>query len=58
VISHLIYASRADDVTTVVVDGNVLMRDGEVLTLDLPAIRVNVNRIAREIAGALLPAGE
>jgi 5-methylthioadenosine/S-adenosylhomocysteine deaminase len=58
VISHLIYASRADDVTTVVVDGNVLMRDGEVLTLDLPAIRVNVHRIAREIAGALLPAGE
>lgn len=34
VISHLVYAARANDVTTVVVDGHVLMRNSDVLTLD------------------------
>jgi 5-methylthioadenosine/S-adenosylhomocysteine deaminase len=58
VISHLVYAARADDVTTVVVDGHVLMRNGDVLTLDPSPIRTNARRIAREIAAALLPPGE
>jgi 5-methylthioadenosine/S-adenosylhomocysteine deaminase len=55
VISHLVYAARADDVATVVVDGKVVMRNGEVLTLDLPAIRSQVRRIAEKIAAALPP---
>lgn len=58
VISHLVYAARADDVTTVVVDGHVLMRNSDVLTLDPSTIRTNARRIAREIAAALLPLGE
>jgi 5-methylthioadenosine/S-adenosylhomocysteine deaminase len=58
VISHLVYAARADDVATVVVDGKVVMRNGEVLTLDLPAIRAKARRIAQEIAAALRPSGE
>ena len=35
--SHLVYASRGDDVQTVVVNGRVLMRDRKMLTLD-PAV--------------------
>jgi 5-methylthioadenosine/S-adenosylhomocysteine deaminase len=53
VISHLVYAARADDVTTVVVDGKVVMLNGDVLTLDLRTIRTKARRIAREIAAAL-----
>jgi len=58
VISHLVYAARADDVTTVVVDGKVVMRNGDVLTLDLETIRTQVRHIARQIAAALLPPGD
>jgi 5-methylthioadenosine/S-adenosylhomocysteine deaminase len=58
VISHLVYAARADDVTTVVVDGKVVMRNGDVRTLDLRTIRTQVRHIARQIAAALLPPGE
>ena len=56
VTSHLVYAARADDVTTVVVDGKVVMRNGHVLTLDLRTIETKARRIAREIAAALRPA--
>ena len=56
VISHLVYAARADDVTTVVVDGKVVMRNGDVLTLDLQTIQAKARRIAREIAAVLRPA--
>ena len=58
VISHLVYAARADDVTTVVVDGKVVMRNGDVSTLDLETIRAQVRHIARQIAAALLPPGD
>ena len=58
VISHLVYGARADDVTTVVVEGKVVMRDGQVRTLDLGTIRANAQRIASKIAAALLPPGE
>jgi 5-methylthioadenosine/S-adenosylhomocysteine deaminase len=37
-ISHLVYATRGDDVTTTIVNGRVLMRDRKVLTLDEPAV--------------------
>lgn len=55
-ISHLVYAARADDLATVVVDGKVVMRNGEVLTLDRLTIRANARRIAGEIAAAFRPA--
>ena len=37
-ISHLVYATRGDDVTTTIVNGTVLMRDRKMLTLDEPAV--------------------
>jgi 5-methylthioadenosine/S-adenosylhomocysteine deaminase len=38
-VSHLVYAARASDVRHTVCDGNVLVRDGEVTTLDEPRVR-------------------
>ena len=38
-VSHLVYAARGSDVRHTVCDGAVLMRDGEVLTLDAEAVR-------------------
>ncbi|MFC5368011.1 amidohydrolase [Salinirubrum litoreum] len=47
-VSHLAYAVRGSDVRHTVCDGDVLMRDREVLTLDAEAVR----RRAREAASA------
>jgi len=38
-VSHLAYAARGSDVRHTICDGAVLMRDGEVLTLDAEAVR-------------------
>jgi hypothetical protein len=43
-------------IATVVVDGNVVMLNGDVLTLDLRTIQAKARRRAREIAAALRPA--
>ena len=47
--SHLAYAAGAEDVDTVVVDGQVLMHGRRVLTLDGAAITADVTRVAEEI---------
>jgi 5-methylthioadenosine/S-adenosylhomocysteine deaminase len=49
VISHLVYVSDEQDVSTVIVDGRVLMRDREILTVDTD----RVAREARELAGRI-----
>ena len=36
-VSHLVYATRGDDVQTTIVHGKVLMRNRKMLTLDEPA---------------------
>ena len=48
-VSHLVYAARGDDVQSVMVNGRLLMREREVLTLDAPAVLAE----ARKIAGAV-----
>ncbi|MGD8439352.1 MAG: amidohydrolase [Holophagae bacterium] len=40
--ANLVYSARASDVVTVICDGRVLMRDRELLTLDLEEIRARV----------------
>lgn len=47
--SHLAYVLAADDVDTVVVDGQVLMHGRQVLTLDGAAISAEVAKVAEEI---------
>lgn len=55
VISHLVYAIDSQDVYTVVIDGQILMRDRKVLTLNINRIRSEVARIARQIETQLKP---
>jgi 5-methylthioadenosine/S-adenosylhomocysteine deaminase len=46
-ISHLVYVAHGDDVTTTIVNGQVLMRERKVLTLD-PAVVLKDARAAAE----------
>ena len=48
--SHLVYAAHASDVCTVVIDGRVVMRDQELLTLDEDKVLAR----AREMAGEII----
>jgi 5-methylthioadenosine/S-adenosylhomocysteine deaminase len=48
--SHLVYALSIADVCHVMVAGQMLMRDRDMLTLDETAIRDQANRIAKEVA--------
>ena len=51
VVSHLVYAARADDVDTVLVDGRVLVRRGEALELDSQRIKRQAQARAEKLAG-------
>ncbi|MFO7709312.1 MAG: S-adenosylhomocysteine deaminase, partial [Desulfobacterales bacterium] len=47
--SHLVYAARGSDVSTVVIDGRVVMRERRILTFDAEAAMDEVNRLATAI---------
>jgi 5-methylthioadenosine/S-adenosylhomocysteine deaminase len=49
-VEHLVYAARASDVTTTIVDGRVLMSERRVRTLDEGEIRLEVAAMARDLA--------
>jgi 5-methylthioadenosine/S-adenosylhomocysteine deaminase len=55
-ISHLVYATRGDDVDTTIVNGRILMRGGKVLSLDeaqvLDAARIAAGQVRAAVAGA------
>ena len=51
--SHLVYVTRGDDVQTTIVNGNVLMRDRKVLTLDGPAVLRDAKRWAPSVSAAV-----
>ena len=53
VMSHLVYVTDEQDVATVIVDGKLLMRDGEFLTLDTERIAAEANALAARIQSAL-----
>jgi 5-methylthioadenosine/S-adenosylhomocysteine deaminase len=48
-ISHLVYVADEQDVVSVVVDGKVIMRDREVLTVDVTSARKEADAIAARI---------
>ena len=50
-VSHVVYAARGSDVTTVVVDGRLLVHDRQPLHLDLGPIMERVNALACTIGG-------
>ena len=53
VVSHLVWVSDEQDVASVVVDGKVLMRDGEMLTIDTDRVAAEASAFAARIQAAL-----
>ena len=53
VYSHLVYATKADDVRTVVIEGKVVMRDRRLLTLDENVIKKDANAYRQKIITSL-----
>lgn len=49
VVANLVHAARGSDVTHVIVDGRLIYRDGEVLTLDEDRIMAEAERHARRM---------
>jgi 5-methylthioadenosine/S-adenosylhomocysteine deaminase len=52
-VSHLVYVTRGDDVRTTIVNGRVLMRDGQLQTLDRAAVLRDANAIAQKVRAAV-----
>jgi len=53
VVSHLVYVSDEQDVASVVVDGKVLMREGEMLTIDTDRVAAEAKALAARIQSKL-----
>ena len=53
VVSHLVYVNDEQDVASVVVDGKVLMRDREMLTIDTDRVATEARAFAARIQSAL-----
>jgi 5-methylthioadenosine/S-adenosylhomocysteine deaminase len=52
-LSHLVYATRGDDVRTTIVNGRVIMRDRKVLTLDETAVLGEARSLAAQVRQAV-----
>jgi 5-methylthioadenosine/S-adenosylhomocysteine deaminase len=52
-ISHLVYATRGDDVRTTIVNGKVLMRDRKVLTLNEESVLADARRWGTRVRDAV-----
>jgi 5-methylthioadenosine/S-adenosylhomocysteine deaminase len=53
IISHLVYVADEQDVTAVVVAGELLMNEGELFTIDTVRLKQEANALAAKIAGQL-----
>ena len=53
-VSHLVYVADEQDVVSVVVDGKVLMREGEVLTVDVARVRGEAAALAERIRASVV----
>ena len=53
VVSHLVWVSDEQDVASVVVDGKVLMKEGEMLTIDTSRVAAEAAALAARIQSAL-----
>ena len=52
-VSHLVYATRGDDVRTTIVDGKVLMKERRVRTLDRTSVMAEANALAAKVRAAV-----
>ena len=53
VVSHLVYVTDEQDVASVIVDGRLLMRNGELLTIDTARVAAEARELAGRIKAAL-----
>ena len=53
VVSHLVFVSDEQDVSSVIVDGKVLMRNREMLTIDTDRVASEARELAARIQAAL-----
>jgi 5-methylthioadenosine/S-adenosylhomocysteine deaminase len=53
VYSHLVYATKASDVSTVIINGKIIMREKRLLTLDENAIKKDANLYRQKIIKSL-----
>lgn len=53
VFSHLVYATKSNDVSTVIIDGRLIMRDKNLLTLNESAIKKDANLYSKKIIKSL-----
>jgi len=53
VISHLVFVTDEQDVASVVVDGKILMKEREILTIDTDRVAAEANALAARIQAAL-----
>ena len=49
IVSQLVYVGDEQDVTSVIVDGKVIMRDKQILTIDAERVRREANELAAQI---------
>jgi len=54
--SDLVYATKANDVQTVIINGKIVMRDRKLLTLDEPTIKKDASVFRERIIKSLSPA--
>jgi 5-methylthioadenosine/S-adenosylhomocysteine deaminase len=52
-VSHLVYATRGDDVETTIVNGRLLMRKGQVLTLKEEQVLAAARAAASDVRSAV-----
>jgi len=52
-VSHLVYATRGDDVRTTIVNGKVLMKDRRLRTIDRASAIAEANRLASKVRAAV-----
>ena len=52
-VSHLVYVTRGDDVRTTIVNGKILMKDRQVLTLNRASVIADANRLAQKVREAV-----
>lgn len=48
-VSHLVYTAMGSDVCASIINGMIVMNDGQLKTMDLASVMDDVNRIARDI---------
>jgi 5-methylthioadenosine/S-adenosylhomocysteine deaminase len=48
-VSHMVYAARGSDVSTVIIDGAIVLEEGQLKTMNIDSVLNDVNRIAQDI---------